>query len=148
MNNAMFVRSHVERCLQDAWGVCHLETDGDGDYPFHVGSAACYVRVDPDGALVRVFAVAVNGVRSTGKLLAEINDINVRSRTAYVILADDQVLVTQTVAPEGCSAETLEQACDAVSTVANDVGGMIAAVFGGSTPFSVKEEVTTAGEID
>ena len=148
MNNAVFVRSHVERCLQDAWELCRVTTDPDGDYPFRAGTAACYVSIEPDATLVRIFAIAADGLRSSGKLLAEINDVNTRSRTARVVLIGPQLHVVQTLPAAGCTAETLAQTCEAVATVANDIGSMIGAVFGGVTPYTQEQEVNTVGEIE
>jgi hypothetical protein len=41
----MWVRSHVERLLQDEWATERVIVDDDGDYPFQAGTAAAWVRV-------------------------------------------------------------------------------------------------------
>lgn len=59
MSESLWVRSHVERLLQDEWDVCRVTTDGDGDHPFRNGTAADWVAVlDSEPVMVRVFAHA------------------------------------------------------------------------------------------
>ena len=58
-----WLRSHVERLLQDEWGVCRVVPDADGDYPYRSGTAACWVQVlDYERPMVRVFAHAAVGI--------------------------------------------------------------------------------------
>jgi hypothetical protein len=53
MSEIAWLRSHVERCLEDHWGVHPLIVDVDGDYPFRWGTACCYVSIlDDDPALI------------------------------------------------------------------------------------------------
>ena len=53
------LRSHVERCLQDIWGVHDLVIDDDGDYPYRHGTAMCWVSpFDGPVPEVRVFTHA------------------------------------------------------------------------------------------
>ena len=40
MTELLWVRSHVERLLQDEWDACRVAADDDGDYPFRRGTAA------------------------------------------------------------------------------------------------------------
>lgn len=143
------VRSHVERCLQDMWDKCRVEVDADGDYPFRYGTAACFVRVEESAGLVtvRVFAQAAHGVPRSMKVLTEINDVNRRTRTAHAYWDAGMVLVEQSVGASGVDRQTLDQACRSVGQVADDIGGMIAAVYGGQTPFgALSEAVDGAGE--
>ncbi len=145
MGEAAWVRSHVERCLQDEWEECRVVRDGDGDYPFRHGSAACYVRVEETSpVLVRVFAHAVVDVRRTARLLAELNDLNASARSAHVYWAGGLVVVEHALHAAAVDRETLGHACVAVGTVAADIGTLLAGVFGGHTPFAASEE--TIGE--
>jgi hypothetical protein len=135
VDDLALLRSHVERCLQDIWEVCRVSKDSDGDYPFARGTASCFVRVEKgDPQLVRVFAYAVLDVRRSAKLLAELNDINARSRTVSVGWYGGTIIVEQVMHINGVRRSTLDQACEAVGSVANDIGVMLAAVFGGRTP--------------
>jgi hypothetical protein len=136
-----WLQSHVRQCLQEVWDVCRVQVDSDGDVPFRAGTTAGWVAaVDGEPALVRVWAHAAVGVKATVAVLREINDINRRSRTAHVYWDDGIVIVEQAVRADTVDAATLAQAWDAVSTVANDLGPMLAAVHGGSTPFPVEDE--------
>jgi hypothetical protein len=134
------LRSHVERCLQDIWELCRVTTDSDGDYPFAHGTACCYVRVeDGDPQVVRVYAHAVIGVRRSAKLLTEINDLNGRCRTASVSWSSGVVIVEQALHAKAVRRSTLRQACQAVGYVADDIGTMIATVYGGETPLGADD---------
>ena len=144
MNQSVFVRSHVERCLQQLFATCDLIQDEDGDYPFNSGTSACFVQVASDALDVRVLAIAADGLRPSAKLLAEINEINLRCRSARVQLADKQVQVVQVVPALGCTADTLRLALDSVTAVGDHLGPLIAAVYGGCVPNpAVDEEVNT-----
>lgn len=138
MTELMWVRSHVERLLQDLWGVEHVCEDADGDYPFRHGSAACWVRIMPlEMPMVGVFAHAADGCKSSAKLLRELNEIQRRALSASLWLAGDLVVVSQTISAVGLTAPVLAQAIDAVGTVADDIGLLVASSFGGATPFPV-----------
>ncbi len=135
MDNLTLLRSHVERCLQDIWEVCRVSTDSDGDYPFRRGSAQCFVRLeDGDPQLARVFGIAAIGVKRSAKLLVELNDTSARCRTVSVGWHNGAVIVEQPLHVAAVRRTTLRQACEAVGSVADDIGIMIAAVHGGSTP--------------
>ncbi len=139
------VRSHVERCLQDIWQVCRVPTDDDGDVPFRAGVAACWVRVDSEmPVLVRVFGHAVVGVKQSYGLLRELNEVNGRSRSTSCAWDDGVVRVSVVLHPEALGRKSLRHALDAVAVVANDLGPVLASVFGGSTPYPLDE---TDGEV-
>jgi Putative bacterial sensory transduction regulator len=140
MGEVTMVRSHVERCLQDIWDQCRVHKDHDGDYPFSNGTSMCFVRVERgDPVVVRVFAYAVVGVRRSAKLLAELNDINNRCRLVSVGWHGDAVLVDHVMQAKAVSRATLREACSSVGVVADDIGSMIAAVYGGGTPIDADE---------
>jgi hypothetical protein len=147
MSEALWVRSHVERLLQDEWNACRVEPDPDGNYPFRRGSASCSVSIlcDDTPPMVRIAASAVTGVRCTAALLRELNEIQLRALSASVCWHDGSVVVFQTLSPVGLTRPVLAQAVDAVSGVANDVGVLVAGMFGGGTPFPA--EVATDQEV-
>jgi hypothetical protein len=138
MGKSTLVRSHVERCLQDIWDVCRVNQDLDGDYPFSRGTSMCFVRIERGKPrAIRVFSIAVVSIERSGKLLKELNDINGRTRFVFVRWQGDTVIVEQTIALDGLTRGSLRQACDSVAYVSDDIGPMIAAVFGGNTPIDV-----------
>jgi hypothetical protein len=121
MSQLMWIRSHVELLLQREWDVCRVLSDEDGDFPYRHGTAACYVSVlDVDPPMVRVFAHAAYGLKR------------------------DVVVVSQTVSPIGLTQPVLAQAMDAVGSVADDIGTLLAAMFDGATPF--KHEIPDSEE--
>ena len=145
MTQLMWIRSHVELLLQREWDVCRVLSDEDGDFPYRHGTAACYVSVlDLDPPMVRVFAHAAYGLKPTLKVLREINEIQGRSVSARVELRRDVVVVSQTFSPIGLTQPVLAQAMDAVGSVADDVGTLLAAMFDGATPF--KHEIPDSEE--
>ena len=136
MSQLMWIRSHVELLLQREWEVCRVLPDDDGDFPYRHGTAACYVSVlDVDPPMVRVFAHAAYGLKPTLKVLREINDIQSRALSARVELRQDVVVVSQTLSPIGLTQPVLAQAMDAVGSVAEDIGTLLAVMFDGATPF-------------
>jgi hypothetical protein len=46
-------------------------------------------------------------------------------------------VASQALTAESVTVQALDLACGAVVRLANDIGAMIAAVFGGATPFAV-----------
>lgn len=136
MSEAMWIRSHVERLLAEEWNVCRVHADGDGDYPWTHGTTAGWVSVVPagDSYMVRIWAHAAYEVKSSAKLLRELNEIQSGSLSTAICLAGHIVGVEQTISPIGLSQPVLAQALDAVRTVANDVGLLLAGMYGGRTP--------------
>jgi hypothetical protein len=136
MTEAMWVRSHVERLLQDEWNVCRVEPDAEGDYPFRWGTASCWIEVlDTDPVLVRVFAHAAVDLRASAKLLAELNAIQAQALSAAIRHEGRVVIVSQTLCPWALSPPVLVQAMTAVGGLADDVGMLLAQMFGGATPY-------------
>jgi hypothetical protein len=136
MSDELWVRSHVERLLQDEWEVCRVDPDPDGNYPFRRRTASCWVSVvtDETPAMVRVAACAASGLRLTAALLRELNEIQLRALSASVCWHDGNVVVFQTLSPVGLTRPVLAQALHAVSGVAADIGVLVAGMFGGTTP--------------
>ena len=142
MTELDLARSHVERCLQDLWHVHHLEPDSDGDYAYKSGSAACWIGIDPgEPPLVKAVACAAVGVKKSTKLLAELNELNTRCRTVHVYWRDGSIIVEQAMLAHTVDRRSLSQAGQSVASVANDIGPMIAAVFGGHTPIATLDEI-------
>ena len=132
---AVLLRSHVERCLQQIWQTTDLVVDADGDYPYRVGTAACWVSVCPDPPQVRVFGYAARGLRPTTSLLREVTDLNARSRWAKVVLEAGIVQVRVDLHWSAVDRPALARAVQAVGQVADEVGTLLASLHGGHTPF-------------
>lgn len=135
MNEIVWLRSHVERCLEDNWETHPVAADSDGDYRFRCGTAQCFVSIVTDDAhFIRVWAFAARVPRRSLKLLAELNEINQRALTPHVYWSGATVVVEQTMHADGLTTETLAQACLAVGSVADDIGTLLAVMFDGETP--------------
>lgn len=136
MNEIVWLRSHVERCLEDQWETRPLIVDPDGDYPFRCGTARCFVSiVTCDAHFIRVWAFAARVPRRSLKLLSELNEINQRALSAHVYWSGGVIVVEQTIHADGLTPETLGQACIAVGGDADNVGTLLAAMFDGETPY-------------
>jgi type III secretion system-like peptide-binding chaperone len=147
MSEQLWIRSHVERLLQSEWNACRVLVDDDGDYPFRLGTAACWVRVvDENPIMVRVFAHAALDVKPSLKLFHELNSIQQRTLSAAAFWQDGTVMVSQTISPIGLTAPVLAQAMKAVGGVADDVGLLLAGVYGGRTPHPAVVETDGADE--
>jgi hypothetical protein len=145
MSELAWITSHVERLLQDEWGLCRVEADHDGDYFYREGTAACWVSIMPtQPIMVRVFGHAAAGVKPSLKLFTEFNDIARRALSVSIVLEGGTVVVSQTISPIGLTGPVLAQALRAVGGVADDVGLLLAGMFGGSTPFPA--ETSSASE--
>lgn len=131
------LRSHTERALQEIWDKRELVTDADGDYPFRSETAMCWVSiVDWSHPAVRVFALAANDVPKSAKMLAELTELNLRSRWVSISWDRGAIVVDTSVHWLSVDQGAVQRALDSVTTVADEIGVMIAAVFGGTTPFS------------
>lgn len=140
METTTLLRGHVERTLQEYWDRRDLVVDDDGDYPWRAGRAACWVRVERDPSAVAVFAHAARGLKRSAKLLAEVNDLNASARWVKVFWFDGLVMVQRVLDVDACDPAAIRHACDAVASVAAEVGPPLAAVFGGELPLPPEAE--------
>lgn len=142
MSEVLWVRSHVRQLMSQVWERCCVEVDEDGDVPFRYGTAKGWVSVrEADDCMVRVSAIAAIGVKSSMKLLRELNELQHGTVSVRVENVDGYVLVSQTISPIGLTAPVLLQALSSVSCVADDNGALIAAMFGGATPYEAEVDV-------
>ena len=140
-HETVWLQAYVEKCLREMLDDAPVAVDDDGDFFYRWDTAACFVRVeDHPTRLVKVFAHAATGVKRSARLLAELNELNVRARTVKCSWAGGVVLVSQELPAEGVTPTTLSDACQAVGTVAGDIGILAAAMFDGHTPFPPQSE--------
>jgi hypothetical protein len=136
MSELRWIHSHVRHLLGELWSTDAVDVDEDGDFPFRGATAMCWVRVVPSTPpMVRVWAHAALEVRRSAALLTELNEIASGTLSVSVYWDEGTVVVQQTVSPVELGAPVLGQAVRSVSSVADDVGPLIAASFGGRTPF-------------
>lgn len=138
MSEKLWITSHVERLLADEWDVCRVYPDDDGDFPWSHGTAVGWVTVVDAGDrfMVRVWSHAAYELKSSAKLLRELNDIQLRSLSTAISLSGHVAVVEQTISPVGLTQPVLAQALTAVRNVADDIGLLLAGMYGGRTPLA------------
>lgn len=141
MAHINLVQAWVEKLLREPFDLAELIQDSDGDYPFRHGTAAYFVRVlDRDPPLVRVFAVAVGNVEGSPELYEELNELNASLSMVRLSHSGDCVFVEIDLFADSLEHEQLLHACLTVGGVADHVGPLLAATFGGATAFPVDED--------
>jgi hypothetical protein len=112
--------------------------DSDGDIPVHGDTAQAWVRVEarePWG--VRVFALAAVDVPAKAAVLREINAANVADRGVRVILTPNgSVMVDYLLFADAVTQDNLRAVIGRVLSVADEIGPVLAAVHGGTTPIA------------
>lgn len=145
MSEKLWITSHVERLLAAEWKQCRVVPDGEGDFCWTHGTAIGWVSVIDAGDrfMVRVWAHAAYGLKPSAKLLRELNEIQMRSVSTSVCLSGDVAMVAQTISPIGLTQPVLAQALTAVRNVADDIGLLLASMYGGSTPLPATASSTS-----
>ncbi len=114
--------------------------DSDGDFPVHGDTSRGWVRLQTDGQWgVRVFALAAHSVPTKLAVLKEINATNLAVRSARIVLSNDGcVVVEQLLHADAVNTDNLRAVIAEVLAIADDVGLMLATVYGGITPISLE----------
>jgi hypothetical protein len=114
-----------------------VTADADGGYPVRYRNALYSVRVvgSPD-PVVQVFSVAVSDVKPTAALFKELNTINSTIKFARTFWVQNQVLVETEMVGEGVDPVDFDKACEAVATITDHFGPLLAEKFGGKTAFA------------
>ena len=112
------------------------EPDADGDLPVSGDTCMAWVRTEtsePWG--VRVFAMAAKNVPAKAAVLKEINAANTADRAMRVVLAaNGSVMVDYLVLADAVNTDNLRAVIGRVLAVADQLGSLITAVHGGTTP--------------
>jgi hypothetical protein len=146
---ADMLKAYVESLLERLIGATKVEADADGDYPVRYKNALYYVRVVGDGSpVVQVFSIAVEGVSATPDLFEELNTINSNIKFARVFWVRDQVLVERELVGEGVDPADFDNACEAVATITDHYGPLLAEKFGGKTAFADEKTAPVDGSAE
>jgi hypothetical protein len=136
------LRAHVERIVSEYLGVGrdYLEIDADGDIPVRVGSALYFVSLlDRDPALVRVWSIVLDDVKSSDDLLSELNDINANIVAARVFFLGDRVIAATELRADTLDPDELAFACDSIGALSDWIDTTMVVRFGGKTRFNDDE---------
>lgn len=133
MTYADALTHHVQRCLRRDFDLPAVEPDADGDYGVAAGETVVWARpiLDHDPPLLRLWAPATQRVKRTAALLREINDVNLGLQQMQCALYADVVLISAEVEIELIEPGQLGRLLPRVGQAAEQVGCLIAAVFGG-----------------
>lgn len=134
-----YVQSLMSAILEEP-----AEPDGDGDVPIHGETSRCWVRADarePWG--VQIFAVAAHGVPIKAATLREINEMNGTSTAIKIAIhPGGSVMVDYRLMADAVNEDNLREAVSRVITVADEIGPMLSAVYGGETPIPMQASVS------
>jgi hypothetical protein len=112
--------------------------DDDGDLPIRGTTSVGKVRLDlkePWG--VRVLALAAHGVPMKAAVLKEINAANLSVRGIRAVLTKNgEVYVDYLLFADAVSTDNLRSVIGGVLELADELGPMLATVYGGSTPIA------------
>jgi hypothetical protein len=137
--------THVQTLVASITGE-FVEPDIDGDLALSGETARAWVRPDshePWG--VQVFAVAAQGVPLRAAVLKELNEVNARDPFVRVAWhSPGSVMVSYRLFADAVSEENLALAVAQVVAVADQIGPLLAAVHGGSTPLAVEPSASDA----
>jgi hypothetical protein len=126
------LRPALEATLTDAFGDIPLVRDEDGDYVLPFGTVPVYARLaGGDSHRVQVFSVAVTDIRTSRKLLGELNDQNCRIPFAKALWFASQVLFETEHEIDQLDPESLIESCSRVAELASRLGPLLAMAFGG-----------------
>jgi hypothetical protein len=148
MNEKRWFRSHVERLLEEAWGLEERVVKADDErYYCDAGTAFAWVAVENEQhpMAVRIIAWAALDVRFTAKVVRELNEINAASRFGWVYWYDGTVACEAALPADAVTADNLRGLWGATVARANEIGPLIAAVHGGHVPF--EQDVTDDEEV-
>lgn len=139
------LRGPVESVLSEVFGPDVLHTDQDGDYRLSVRDTPVYARLHDDGTIkLQVFAVVLNNVERTAGLLEELNDHNASFGFARSFWVDGQVLVESDLVAATLDPEELVTSFECVRNIANQIGPMLNAIYGGELLATTADDVWAA----
>jgi hypothetical protein len=138
LDEVLRLRALIEESLAEM-GLPPLTTDAEGNHLFRYGSAGGTIVAVGEGEYstlpeIRVDLVAARGLRASRALLAELNSINQTPTGATVYFCEGEVHVAAVLLPGRCTPLEIASAMAFVGGLASDIGPMLAAVYGGTTP--------------
>jgi Putative bacterial sensory transduction regulator len=132
---ATYVQSLMTAILDEP-----AEPDDEGDIPIQGTTAQCWVRADarePWG--VQIFAIAAHSVPVRAATLREINEMNATHTAIKVALHEPgSVMVDYRLMADAVTEDNLREAVSRVLMVADQIGPLLTAVYGGSTPIPLQ----------
>lgn len=130
------LRSRVLDIIREVAGALAVERDTEGDHLLSRTAVPIYgrLRLDADPALFQVFAVLVEDVTETQGLLAELNDLNAQIGFARLFLANGRVLGQVDLVAVTLDGTELGSAIARLTSIAERISPMLAAVHGGEQP--------------
>ena len=124
------VTFHVETLIERLTGGQKAKRDADGAYPIRYRSALYFVRVVPAWKpVVQIFSVAVDGIRLTGALARDLNEISSR---LHLWVRDQALVEAEHLGPSLTGADFHECALHAGDATVTFAKGLAGGTAGGS----------------
>lgn len=125
-------RDSTEELLTEVFGPDVVARTTDGEYRLSTIGTPIYAQLAPDEPpRIRVYAVVIADIESSPELLGELNDYNAHLGFARCYLADRQVIVESDLMAGTTEPEELVTAYRRVGQISDELGPMIAAMYGG-----------------
>jgi hypothetical protein len=131
--------SHVRAAMSAILGE-PAESDVDGDFPVQGETTRAWVRADASDLWgAQIFALAANGVSMYDGALREINEVNLHESAIKVSIdSDGMVWVMYRLLADAVTEDNLRAAIGRVIGVADRIGPLVTAVYGGETPIRLR----------
>ena len=134
-------RQATEALVEGTFGPDALLRDADGDYPLPAAATPIFARLIPDDPIrLVVFAVVLADVGRDDELMGELNDHNSRLAFVRTFWIDGSVIVEADLIAATTDRDELVTAFERVRDAADELGPMLAALYGGSLAAGVAEE--------
>lgn len=119
--------------------------NGDGDYPLPAAATPIFARLIPDDPIrLVVFVVVLADVERDDELLGELNDHNSRLAFVRTFWVDGSVIVEADLIAATTDRDELVILSSAVRDAADELGPMMAALYGGSLAAASPRSAGTA----
>jgi len=141
------IRPYLEKLIGQWLEAPSLATDDQGRYHVRVATSGFIVElVEFEPTLVRVWSPVVVGVEKSVEMLETLNGLNGGGLGLRVFHLNDKVVLATELVAETLDATELDFACHLLAGAAERLGPELVALYGGSTLFEPRRDLTGDGD--